>query len=290
MPEPTRDVRPIRMKRAGAGLLLAPRARRLRLVVEQGEERRRPHRPSPAPRRSGRAPATARGEERAHHRERRPRRRRHRDPVRLTGGGGECADTLFARPERLPLLRPRDGPPVTSAFAVALPGPDGQLLVTRADHPRGGFQLRVYAAGRRELAELEVDGTRWCRSSRPTCRSTREHRLRRRGARGHRGGRARAAGRRAAWDVKRTTYAVDGTTVRKGPPRRSPTTCCPSSSTRSTPSWSGTRRSRAAALSAQATRVCGVCGSVCDGSRSTTSPSASSILAISSAGSDTRQP
>ena len=53
---------------------------------------------------------------------------------------------------------PDGEPPVTSAFAVAPSWSDGQLLVTRAEHPRGGYQLRIYAVDGESLTELTVDG------------------------------------------------------------------------------------------------------------------------------------
>jgi hypothetical protein len=83
-----------------------------------------------------------------------------RDAVKLTAMDADCPNVLFARlgdgyvVGQLPVGEP----PLTSAFGADVPGHDGELLVTRQDHPRGGFQLREYAAGDGELVELKIDG------------------------------------------------------------------------------------------------------------------------------------
>src|SRR5690349_18890479 len=81
------------------------------------------------------------------------------DQVKLTAAGGSCGNLLFAKVGTgyvaTPL--PADDPPVGSVFAIAPTWSEGQLLVTRADHPRGGYQLRVYAADGESLTELTVD-------------------------------------------------------------------------------------------------------------------------------------
>ena len=80
------------------------------------------------------------------------------DAVKLTDGGGECPHLLFAKLGQgyAAVALGQDEPPVTGAFAAKVPGRAGTLLVTRANHPRGGFQLRVYAAADSSLAELTV--------------------------------------------------------------------------------------------------------------------------------------
>src|SRR3954469_11192662 len=82
------------------------------------------------------------------------------DTVKVTAAGGECGNTLFAKlgDSYASTALGDDEPPVTSSFAVDLKGHEGQLFVTKADHPRGGYQLRVYAAASGQLAELEKDG------------------------------------------------------------------------------------------------------------------------------------
>jgi hypothetical protein len=82
------------------------------------------------------------------------------DQVRLTATGGKCGDLLFAELGTGYVATPlsADEPPVGSAFAIAPTWSEGQLLVTRADHPRGGYQLRVYTVDGETLTELTVDG------------------------------------------------------------------------------------------------------------------------------------
>jgi hypothetical protein len=82
------------------------------------------------------------------------------EAVKLTAAGGKCPSLLFAKQgDGYVVTRAAlPAPPVASAFGVAVPGEDAQLLVTRQDHPRGGFQLRVYAAGDGTLTELKHDG------------------------------------------------------------------------------------------------------------------------------------
>jgi len=139
------------------------------------------------------------------------------EAVKLTTPGGDCSTTLFAQLGEgyVATAIPTD-PPVTSAFAVD-PGSGGQLVVTKADHPRGGYQLRVYAAGTDELAELKVNGQSllpfvaldvqdhpWsidCSADGLVFTEAVAH---------------EPVGIAPAWDIKQTTYVVDGTSVTKG--------------------------------------------------------------------------
>lgn len=113
---------------------------------------------------------------------------------------------------------PAGEPAVRSAFGVDVPGRQGALVVTRQVHPRGGFQLRVFALADNVLAELKVDG-------RPLvpfiALDVQEHPLSIDCAGGgvviteavaH-----EPAGVVFAWDIKRTSYAVDGSQVTRGP-------------------------------------------------------------------------
>jgi hypothetical protein len=140
------------------------------------------------------------------------------ETVKVTGGGGDCPNTVFAQVGKRYLAAPADAdPPVTNAFGVAVPGRPGKLLVTRSEHPRGGYQLRVYAAGSAGLAELKTGG----RSLLPfVATDVQEHPLSVDCADGglvvteavpH-----EPPGVVAAWDVKRTTYAVDGLRLTPG--------------------------------------------------------------------------
>ncbi|MEO7449278.1 MAG: hypothetical protein ABI336_13480, partial [Humibacillus sp.] len=115
---------------------------------------------------------------------------------------------------------PADEPPVTQIFGVRVPGRAGELVVTRSTHPRGGFQLRVYAAEGARLVELE-------RGSEPlvpfVATDVQEHPLS--------VGCAESAlvvteavahepaGIAYAWDVRRTAYALDEVTLTAGPTR-----------------------------------------------------------------------
>ena len=120
--------------------------------------------------------------------------------------GGDVSTSLSA-----------DQPPVRTAFGVDVPGRTGELLVTRQDHPRGGFQLRVYAAGDGKLVELEVDG----HSLVPfVALDVQEHPL---SVDCTNGGVViteavahEPPGVMFTWDVRRTPYAVEGTGVTAG--------------------------------------------------------------------------
>jgi hypothetical protein len=140
------------------------------------------------------------------------------DAVRMTAPGGECGDTVFARLSSGYVSAPaNDGPPVTNAFGVQLPGRTGQLLVTKSDHPRGGYQLRLYAAVPSGLTEVQVDGHPLVPF---VATDVQEHPFSIECADGglvlteavaH-----EPIGVVPAWDIKRTTYVVDGTSVQKG--------------------------------------------------------------------------
>ena len=141
------------------------------------------------------------------------------DDVALTGPADACPNLLSAvvAGRDVSTSLPDDQPPVGSGFGVDVPGHEGSLLVTRQDHPRGGFQLRVYAAGDRELVELEVDG----RSLVPfVALDVQEHPL---SVDCSNGGVViteavahEPPGVMFAWDIRRTSYAVDGTSVTAG--------------------------------------------------------------------------
>jgi hypothetical protein len=139
------------------------------------------------------------------------------EAVKLTRPGGDCSSTLFAKLGEgyVATVVPVD-PPATSAFAV-VPKSGGQLVVTEADHPRGGYQLRVYAAGTDKLVELQSD-------SQPllpfVALDVKEHPwsiecsadgLVFTEAVAH-----EPVGVAAAWDIKQTAYTLDGTTLTRG--------------------------------------------------------------------------
>jgi hypothetical protein len=109
---------------------------------------------------------------------------------------------------------PSGGPPVRSAFGVAVPGRQGALVVTQQFHPRGGFQLRLFGLDDGVLSELVLDGHPLLPF---VALDVQEHPLSADCAAGgvvvtealpH-----RPAGVAFAWDVRRTTYAVTGDQV-----------------------------------------------------------------------------
>lgn len=143
------------------------------------------------------------------------------DQVKLTADGGDCGNTLFAKLGEgyVATAIQADEPPITSAYAVALPGREGQLFVTKADHPRGGYQLRVYAADADSLEELTyrenplVPFVALDVPEHPFSIDCAEDGLVLTEAVPH-----EPVGVVAAWDIQRTTYAVEGTTVTASPP------------------------------------------------------------------------
>ena len=142
-----------------------------------------------------------------------------RDAVKLTAPDGDCASMLFAKLGEgfVHAQMPVGGLPLSKAFAVEVPGREGALLVTRQDHPRGGFQLRVYAAEADELVELKTDGHPLVPF---VALDVQEHPLSIDCADGgvvlteavaH-----KPPGVVAAWDIQRTTYAVEDGEVTAG--------------------------------------------------------------------------
>jgi hypothetical protein len=138
------------------------------------------------------------------------------EAVRLTAPGGDCPNLLFAEvgPTYVTGSLPAGTPALSGAFAVEVPGRDEALVVTRQDHPRGGFQLRVFAAGEKELVELQVDEHALVPF---VALDVDEHPLSVECADGgvvvteavpH-----EPPGVMFAWDIRQTTYAVDGTEV-----------------------------------------------------------------------------
>jgi hypothetical protein len=86
-------------------------------------------------------------------------------------GDGTAEQVGIATPQGCPPMLAVDGlgqvvatplpegqPPVRSAYGVDVPGRQGSLVVTRQDHPRGGYQLRVFALDNNSLAELTTNG------------------------------------------------------------------------------------------------------------------------------------
>jgi len=141
------------------------------------------------------------------------------EAVKLTAPDGDCANVLFAKVGEgfVDAQMPVGAPPLSKAFAVNVPGREGALLVTRQDHPRGGFQLRLYAAGPDELVELKTDDHPLVPfvaldvQERPLSIDCAEGGVVLTEAVPH-----KPAGVMFAWDIQRTTYAVEGGAVTKG--------------------------------------------------------------------------
>jgi hypothetical protein len=141
------------------------------------------------------------------------------DPVGLTLDGDPCPGRLWAElgDADVTVALPAGEPPVDSAFAVAIPGRTGEVVVTRQDHPRGGFQTRVFAWADGTLAELEVAGSPLVPfvatdvQEHPTSIDCGEDVLTVTEAVAH-----EPAGVVFAWDVRRTTYALRDVTVTRG--------------------------------------------------------------------------
>jgi hypothetical protein len=136
----------------------------------------------------------------------------HVDAVKLTGSTGACPHVLFAKVADgyVSATVPSDAPGTTSVFGVRLHGHDGALLVTRQDHPRGGYQLHVFASGSDGLAELKngsqplvpfvatdvrpISSSVDCRGSTIVVREA-------------------VAGSSGTWDIRDSTYTVDGSSA-----------------------------------------------------------------------------
>ena len=141
------------------------------------------------------------------------------EAVKLTAPDGDCANVLFAKAGEafVHAQLPAGGLPLSKAFAVKVPGREGALLVTRQDHPRGGFQLRLYAAGPDGLVELRTDGSPIVPfvaldvQERPLSIDCTDGGVVLTEAVAH-----KPAGVMFAWDIQRTTYAVEGGEVSAG--------------------------------------------------------------------------
>jgi hypothetical protein len=141
------------------------------------------------------------------------------DQVRLKQASGACPPALVAATHAAhsPLAGDLSSgePPVSTAFAVD-PGSGSQLVVTRADHPRGGYQLRVYAAGTDKLVELTSGGQPLLPfvatdvQEHPWSIDCSQDGLVFTEAVAH-----QPVGIVPAWDIEQTTYSLNGTTVTK---------------------------------------------------------------------------
>ena len=144
------------------------------------------------------------------------------EAVKLTAADGDCPNLLFARlgGHYVSAQLPVGAPVVSRAFAVEVPGREGALVVTRQDHPRGGFQLRLFGAGSQGLTELRngedplVPFAALDVQEHPLSIDCTDGGVVLTEAVAH-----EPPGAVFAWDIKRTTYAVDGTEVSGGSPQ-----------------------------------------------------------------------
>ncbi len=135
------------------------------------------------------------------------------EDVDANAASSDCPGAVSAEVDRNLASAPiKDATPVTSVFGVTLEGHEGQLAVVRQDHPRGGYQLHVYALDGTKLTELTdgdqplvpfvatdvrpISATVDCQGSTIVVDQA-------------------VAGSGGTWDVRRTTYTVDGSTATK---------------------------------------------------------------------------
>jgi hypothetical protein len=142
------------------------------------------------------------------------------EPVQYASGSGGCSSVLFARVAgKRRGVHVDDALPVTAAATkvITVPGRKGQLLLLRQEHPRGGFQARLFGYADGKLEELTVDGqpifpfvatdvttTPLSATCIPSGFEVAE-------ADAH-----KPIGVIPAWDVFRTTYTVEGNAVTMG--------------------------------------------------------------------------
>jgi hypothetical protein len=142
------------------------------------------------------------------------------ETISYTAGSGACPATLSATVGGHEVATEIADPlPVTSADAraIAFPGRAGAVLAVAPQHPRGGFQLRLFGYADGKLAELTVDGqpifpfvatdvtstplSATCTSAGFEVTEARPH---------------QPIGVVPAWDLYRTTYSVAGNQVTRG--------------------------------------------------------------------------
>lgn len=144
------------------------------------------------------------------------------DTVHVDGApvDGTCSDAVVADVHgKQVVARFEYGLPVEpdNLTGVQVPGRNGALLLITAQHPRGGFQAALYGFADGKLEELTVDGggifpfVATDAPSTPMAATCVDGGFEVTTARRH-----EPIGVVAAWDVDRTTYAVDGNTVTKG--------------------------------------------------------------------------
>jgi hypothetical protein len=142
------------------------------------------------------------------------------EPVQYGSGSGGCSSVLFARVDgERRGVQVDDALPVTAAATqvITMPGRTGQLVLLRQEHPRGGFQARLFGYAGGKLEELSVDGKpifgfiATDSDGEPTSASCTANGFEVTRAVAH-----QPVGVAFAWDLKRTTYSVQGNEVTAG--------------------------------------------------------------------------
>ena len=144
------------------------------------------------------------------------------DAVRYVGPGAnqDCPAGLIATVGGRPLFAAVQADTVVTradVSVVQLPGRSGQLLLIKQTHPRGGFQARLFGYAGAKLEELTVGSkpvlgfvATDVQSTAFSARCT-DDGFEVLAARPH-----QPIGIVPAWDIDRTTYAVEGNTVAPG--------------------------------------------------------------------------
>ena len=141
------------------------------------------------------------------------------DAVDYHAPGGGCPGSLSSPVEGLqavPVLDWTAAPTPADAAAVDVPGRRGQLVLLLEQHPRGGFLAHLFGYADGKLAELEVDGNPVLPfvatdvMTDPLSARCVDGGFEVTAATAH-----TPIGVVPAWDVSRTTYAVDGNAVTK---------------------------------------------------------------------------
>jgi hypothetical protein len=141
------------------------------------------------------------------------------EDVQLTGPRGECGAALRVVAERSFALVLADGyePVPDSLRDLGIGRGDSHVFLLRSEHPRGGFEVRLFAITPGRVDELTIDGKPvipFVATDAPTEHVSAEctqHGFTVTEAVAH-----QPVGVLPAWDVYRTTYEVDGNDLTRG--------------------------------------------------------------------------
>jgi hypothetical protein len=142
------------------------------------------------------------------------------EPVSFSPPAGDCPGALTTEAldaDAGPTLDWDPQPTSRDASVVRIPGRSGDLVVLLEQHARGGFQVHLFGYAAGTLEELLVNGkpvfpfVATDVTSTPLAATCTVDGFEVTEARAH-----QPVGVAPAWDVDRTTYAVDGNTVTEG--------------------------------------------------------------------------